>query len=196
MPGCLRALGLQLRFQRPDWGKLCQWGGGGCRFESGRLGPQSGLREIADAQELRTLIRVSVGGDGKAQTSNWTVERDGRRLVLPITPKPERTESGWSARIGAYVGAPPPLTVVRTDWFDSVVHGLVKTGEMSLMTLKMMPKMVTGDASLKNLSGPISIADHAGKSAHNGFISYASFGRHQREFGSIEPAVPVLMAGT
>ena len=142
--------------------------------EGGRI-HKVGSREIADAQELRALIRASVGGNGNAQTLNWTVEREGRMLVLPVTPKPERSDSGWTARIGAYVGAQPSMTVVSTDWFDSVVHGLAKTGEMSLLTVKMMAKMVMGEASLKNRSGPISIADHAGKSAHSGFISYVLF---------------------
>jgi len=58
---------------------------------------------------------------------------------------------------------------------QSLSNGLAKTWEMSLLTLKMMSQMLTGEASLKNLSGPVSIADHAGKSASRGLVAYVLF---------------------
>jgi regulator of sigma E protease len=43
------------------------------------------------------------------------------------------------------------------------------------MTLKMLGKMITGEASLKNITGPITIADYAGQTARIGAISFLSF---------------------
>jgi regulator of sigma E protease len=48
-------------------------------------------------------------------------------------------------------------------------------GEVSLFTLRMLGRMVIGDVSLKNLSGPITIADYAGQSAKMGWLAYLNF---------------------
>jgi regulator of sigma E protease len=67
------------------------------------------------------------------------------------------------------------MSLVSTHGIEGLADGVLKTWDMSLLTIKMMAKMLVGEASVKNLSGPLSIADHAGKSAHNGFIAYALF---------------------
>jgi regulator of sigma E protease len=58
---------------------------------------------------------------------------------------------------------------------DSIVEGAKKTWDMSIFSLRMMGKMVIGQLSLKNLSGPISIADYAGQSARVGWYAYVGF---------------------
>jgi len=78
-------------------------------------------------------------------------------------------------RIGAYVGAPPELTVVRYGPVEGLWKGIVRTWEVSVMTLRMIGRMVIGQASIKNLSGPITIADYAGKSASMGLTQYLLF---------------------
>jgi len=52
---------------------------------------------------------------------------------------------------------------------------VVRTWEVSHLSLQMIGKMLTGQASLQNLSGPITIADYAGQSAALGFTSYLLF---------------------
>jgi len=64
---------------------------------------------------------------------------------------------------------------VRQGFVDGVWRGVVRTWEMSALTVRMMVKMVTGQASLKNLSGPLTIADYAGKSASLGLTQYLIF---------------------
>jgi regulator of sigma E protease len=54
-------------------------------------------------------------------------------------------------------------------------QAIMKTWDTSIFSLKMLGKMVVGEVSLKNLSGPITIADYAGQSAQNGWISYLVF---------------------
>ena len=78
-------------------------------------------------------------------------------------------------RIGAYVGGMPDMVTVRHGPFTGLWKGVVRTWEVSVLTLRMMGKMVIGQASLKNLSGPLTIADYAGKSASMGLTQYLTF---------------------
>ena len=67
------------------------------------------------------------------------------------------------------------MTTVRYGLFDGLWLGVQRTGEVAWLTLKMMGKMVVGQASLKNISGPLTIADYAGKSASMGVTAYLVF---------------------
>jgi regulator of sigma E protease len=67
------------------------------------------------------------------------------------------------------------MVTVRYDLLGGLWQGVVRTWEVSALTLKMMGKIVTGQASLKNLSGPLTIADYAGKSASLGWTAYLLF---------------------
>jgi regulator of sigma E protease len=54
-------------------------------------------------------------------------------------------------------------------------RSITRTAEVSTFTVKMLGRMVVGDVSLKNLSGPITIADYAGQSAQLGWLAYLNF---------------------
>ena len=133
---------------------------------------------VVDGQQLRETIRGSATnatGPAPKGSQNWQVMRAGQTLELAVTPE-VKTEAGVSVgRIGAYVGAPPAFVSVRYGPLDGVWQGAVRTWQVSVLTLKMMGKMVTGQASLKNLSGPLTIADYAGKSASLGWTAYLLF---------------------
>jgi regulator of sigma E protease len=132
-------------------------------------------RPVRDGQQLRGLIRSSVGPEGQAVTQRWLLERNGQRLELQVTPAPEQRAGVWVGRVGAYIGAAPAMTTVRLGPLDGLVQGVAKTAEVSWLTLKMMGRMLIGEASLKNLSGPLTIADYAGKSASLGLTTYLLF---------------------
>ena len=91
-------------------------------------------------------------------------------------------ENGLAAvgKIGASPMMDPSLfeklvTEVRYPIHTAFVRALGKTWDTSLFSLKMLGKMVTGQVSWKNISGPITIADYAGQSAHLGWVPYISF---------------------
>lgn len=132
--------------------------------------------EIAavDGQQLRSLIRSSVRGQ-EPLASPWHIEREGRALTLMVVPEVKRDGGQTVGRIGAYVGAPPEMMTVRHGLLEGFWRGAQRTGEVSLLTLRMMGRMVIGEVSLKNLSGPLTIADYAGKSASLGFTQYLMF---------------------
>ena len=108
------------------------------------------------------------------------IERAGRLQRLIITP--DRIEENNTA-IGR-IGAAPQidravfdamLTEVSYSPLRALQEALRKTWETSFISLKMMAKMVLGEVSLKNLSGPITIADYAGQSAQMGLGAYLGF---------------------
>lgn len=130
---------------------------------------------VSDGQQLRALIRAAVGPEGQPVTQRWVLERAGRVLDVKVQPRPERQDGLWIGRIGAYIGAPPAMTTVRLGLVDGVVQGVARTWEVSWLSLKMMGRMLIGEASIRNLSGPLTIADYAGKSASLGITSYLLF---------------------
>jgi regulator of sigma E protease len=133
-----------------------------------------GSTPIVDGQQLRERIRAGVkNGEGVRET--WRIKRDGAVIELAVQPEAVQEAGQTVGRVGAYVGAPPEFTVVRYGPIEGLRKGAVKTWEVSLLTLRMMGRMVIGEASIKNLSGPLTIADYAGKSASLGLTQYLVF---------------------
>jgi regulator of sigma E protease len=66
-------------------------------------------------------------------------------------------------------------TTVRHGPVEALGKSAVKVWDMSIFSLKMLGKMVTGDISWRNLSGPITIADYAGQTAKLGILPYLTF---------------------
>ncbi|MDQ0011680.1 regulator of sigma E protease [Variovorax boronicumulans] len=174
-PQMFRKIGVLAPLTRPEIGDVM----------AGGAGEQSGLRKgdlvraigdtaIYDGQQLREVIRASVDGD-QPRTQAWEIQRGGQSLTLEVKPEVREEGAVKVGRIGAYVGAPPDMVTVRQGPVDGVWRGVVRTWEMSALTVRMMVKMVTGQASLKNLSGPLTIADYAGKSASLGLTQYLIF---------------------
>jgi regulator of sigma E protease len=78
-------------------------------------------------------------------------------------------------RIGAAMATQMTTLKVRYGLLASVKLGAQRTWDISIYSLRIFGRMLTGDASLKNLSGPVTIADYAGKSARMGISAFASF---------------------
>lgn len=129
---------------------------------------------IADAHQLRTRIR-QLDAAGQAAPMTWSVERNGGVLDIVVAPRVMGEGNARVGRIDAVVGKLPEMVTVRLGLFDGVARGVVLTWEQSLLTVKMFGRMLIGDASLKNLSGPITIADYAGQSAERGIAYYLGF---------------------
>jgi regulator of sigma E protease len=147
-------------------------------LRAGDVVQQVGRTIIVDGQQLRETIRGSVQlgvNPPAALAQNWKILRAGQTIELPVTPEARLDGKIVVGRIGAYVGAPPEFVKVRYGVFEGLWQGTVRTWDVSVLTLKMMGKMVTGQASLKNLSGPLTIADYAGKSASLGWTAYLVF---------------------
>ena len=129
---------------------------------------------IIDAQTLRDRIRGAVR-EGQGVPQQWVVERAGRSMPLEITPRVTRDGETNVGRIDAFVGQPPAMVTVRHGFIEGISQGAVRTWEVSSLTVRMMGRMLIGEASLKNLSGPITIADYAGQSVQQGLAYYLGF---------------------
>ena len=157
------------------------------RVESGRPAQRDGLRPgdrvvLADARTVGNWsdwVRIVRERPGKM--FEVLIERAGTRLTLQLTPDVEHAADGSRyGRIGAAVMQPEGFldryyVTERHDPWSALVRGVVKTGEISMLTLRMMWKMVLLEVSIENLSGPIGIAEYAGASAQFGFTRFLEF---------------------
>jgi regulator of sigma E protease len=78
-------------------------------------------------------------------------------------------------RIGAGIGARVAMVDVRYGPLESLHRAVVRIWDMSVFSLRMLGKMVMGELSWRNLSGPVAIADFAGQSAKVGALAYIAF---------------------
>ncbi|RID97042.1 RIP metalloprotease RseP [Simplicispira hankyongi] len=171
----LRKVGIATPWSRPVIGELVADGAAArAGLQKGDLVLRIGPSEIDDAQQLRERIRASVSA-GAPLAQNWSVERGGHVLEITVAPDAVGDEGQVIGRIGAYVGEPPRFTTVRYGALEGLWNGVKRTWQVSALSLKMMGRMVIGQASLKNISGPLTIADYAGRSAHVGVTQYLTF---------------------
>jgi regulator of sigma E protease len=106
-----------------------------------------------------------------------TVERNGVQHAVQIVPelKQDAATHRDVGRIGASLATRIPAVDVRYGPVESLQLGVKRTWDISIYSLRMFGRMITGEASLKNLSGPVTIADYAGKSARLGLSAFLSF---------------------
>lgn len=129
-----------------------------------------GLKEPS-ANALVTEIQKNAG-----QSLPITVLRDGAPVTLTVTPRAQAGDDGASiGRIGVLLGADFPMVTVRYGLFDSLARGVSRTVDTAWFSLKMMGRMVIGEVSLRNVSGPVTIADYAGQTARIGLAAYIGF---------------------
>ena len=156
------------------------------RLISGGAGERDGLREgdeileidgrpVAEWEELVALIIRA-----PEHALQFKVMRGGATHQLAVTPDAKQEGGQTLGRIGAApkideAAVKRLITEVRYGPLESVARAAERTWGVSTFTLKMLGKMIVGDISLKNLSGPITIADYAGQSAQLGWLAYVSF---------------------
>jgi regulator of sigma E protease len=104
-------------------------------------------------------------------------QQAGALQNLTIVPGSQRDETTGQpiGRIGAELATQVPSIDVRYGPVDSVRLGAHRTWDLAVYSVRMFGRMIVGEASLKNLSGPVTIADYAGKSARLGPSAFLSF---------------------
>jgi len=131
-------------------------------------------RVIVDALEARDAIRAS-GKTGVATPMQWRIERNGAKLDLIVTPAIVIEAGNRIGRLEVVPGRQPEMVSVQYGVVDGLGAAVTQTWQMSALTVKMLGKMIVGHASLKNLSGPVTIADYAGQSVRLGLAYYLGF---------------------
>lgn len=147
-----------------------------------RAGLQQGDRILsANGLSMQTWAEVvEVVRSHPGQEVKLSIQRGEMTLSLTVVPQ-VNTETG--KQVGK-IGAAPQIdnsawqamvTEVSYGPLEAVQQALRKTWETSLISLKMLGKMLLGEVSMKNLSGPLTIADYAGQSAALGLTAYLGF---------------------
>lgn len=136
-----------------------------------------------DGQDIVNVRQwVDVIRDNAEKTMTLVVQRGADRLDLLVTPDLKQGDGESYGFIGVRnsVVYPPEIVeklrvVERYGLFGATFEAMDKTWQMSWLTLKVLGKLITGEASLKNLSGPITIAKYAGISARISAEQFFSF---------------------
>jgi regulator of sigma E protease len=162
------------------------------------LPPVIGDLSPGGAAELAGLRRddlvIAVDGEPVATWQAWVdlirqhpeqnlevrVRRGAEEVDLRVTPRRQVEEGASIGKIGAAPQIPEDLfsayrTLVRLGPLEAIPAAIGKTLDMSWLMLRVVGRMLTGQASVENLSGPISIAEAAGKTAGYGLMAFAKF---------------------
>ncbi|WP_419343190.1 RIP metalloprotease RseP [Achromobacter sp. PD1] len=123
-----------------------------------------------DTSALVRQIQESAG-----KTLAMTLARDGANVSLNVTPRAETVNGRVIGRLGVQLGGDIPMVTVRYGVFESLWKGAVRTWDTAWFSLRMMGRMVTGDVSWRNVSGPVTIADYAGQTARIGIVAYIAY---------------------
>jgi len=174
----MRAIGLT-RFQpalKPVIGKLL---GGGAGERDG-LYPGDEIVEVDGKRITSWEDLVAQVSNAPQRALSFRVLRAGAEMVLTVTPEAKTEDGRTLGRIGATphideVQTRRLITEVRYGPGAAMGQAVQRTWEVSVFTVKMLGRMIVGHVSLKNLSGPITIADYAGQSAQLGWLAYLSF---------------------
>ncbi|MGI4847405.1 MAG: RIP metalloprotease RseP [Janthinobacterium lividum] len=167
----LGKLGLDLARPKAVLGKLAADG------PAARAGLKSGDQidrvngvSVEDGMAFVELVRISAG-----KPLALSGMRAGQPLEITVVPQAVSSEGQTIGRIQAEIPLMPEMTVASSTPLVALGKGAHKTWDTSVLTLKMLGKMVIGEVSLKNITGPITIADYAGQTARIGLVSYLSF---------------------
>lgn len=132
-------------------------------------------QDVENWQHWVEIIRAN-----PAQELDIELIRAGERVQVLLTPGEKVTGDMTIGFIGAWETESVELAqkariVVSYPPLEAFVKGLQRTWDMSILTLRMIAKLITGQASLDNISGPISIAKYAGQSVSVGMDHYLNF---------------------
>jgi len=108
-----------------------------------------------------------------------TINREGKIITLSVIPNAVKQ----SGKVIGYIGVAPKVDawpkslLVELSYgpIDSLQESAQRTWNLTSLTFSMIGKLITGDVSVKNLSGPIGIAQGAGNSASHGFVYFLGF---------------------
>jgi regulator of sigma E protease len=132
-------------------------------------------RPIAAWNELAAAIRQAAG-----KRLSLEILRNGSTKQVAVVPSVTQDGGKTIGRIGIAVREDPKLhsemtVVVQLGPWSAMGRAIEQTFDTSVFTLKMIGRMVVGEVSWKNVSGPVTIADYAGQSARMGVTPYLKF---------------------
>lgn len=151
------------------------------QIESGSAAERAGLRAadvlmavdgkaLATGDEFVSAMRASARRERVIE-----IVREGRQAQIKVTPTAVESPEGTIGRIGARIGDRVEPVTVRYGLVEGLSKSVTQTYDMSIFSLRMLGRMIIGEVSWRNLSGPVTIADYAGKTARLGLTYYLNF---------------------
>ena len=151
-------------------------GGVSASMPADRAGLHAGDRVVAidgvPMDTWETLSKTVRGSDGK--TLHMVIDRDGQRLDVTVTPEQHDLTSpdGSEAERAFLIGVEPSHDWEHVGPVTAVWYAAEQSGGMAFAVLQGLGHMVMGHVSVKELGGPIAIAQAAGRQARTGFWNY------------------------
>ncbi len=132
-------------------------------------------KKISEWADVGAIVRHAVG-----RPLVFTIQRAGQQMKLTAIPQLSGEGEARIGRLGLAVkedaSAISGMTIlVRYNPWEAATRAVAKTWDTAIISLRMMGRMITGELSWKNLSGPVTIADYAGQTARLGLSYYLSF---------------------
>ncbi|MFZ9709215.1 MAG: RIP metalloprotease RseP [Steroidobacteraceae bacterium] len=129
-------------------------------------------------EDFPALVEAISSRPNRAVTLDY--QRDGVRAQVVVNTVSDRLEGRELGRIRVQTPPPPPwpesmLTQRNFGPLEALGFATVRAWDMTVLQAKMFMRMIVGQVSLKNLSGPISIAEYAGESARSGLAEFLGF---------------------
>jgi regulator of sigma E protease len=130
---------------------------------------------VEDWQQLAQRARQSPG-----RALRLELRREGRMHTVVVTPGQVEEGGIPVGRLGIRAAESASLEserflIVRYGPMEAILKAVRQTWETSVLSLRMLGRMLVGELSWKNLSGPVTIADYAGQSAKMGLSHYLRF---------------------
>ncbi|CAN5172827.1 RIP metalloprotease RseP [soil metagenome] len=165
-------LGITLRTPRIGIGRVepgsaAERGG----VQSGDVVLEVDNRTVDSARWLRDRIRATEG------TMHLVLERDGQRILRDVVPDRVAVNDAPAlvGMLGVQLAPQAEMVQVNRDLLPALRLGAQRTWDTATFALRMLGKMLVGEVSLSNLSGPVTIADYAGQTARIGLEAYVAF---------------------
>jgi regulator of sigma E protease len=166
----MNKLGIDLARPKAILGKVMDGPAMRAGLHEGDLVQEVNGSPINDGMTFVEQVRASAGKQLHIKGLRGQQEFDA--VVTPDT----HTQNGQViGRINVSVPLAPEMTVASDSPFKALLKATQRTWDTSVLTIKMLGKMIIGEVSWKNITGPITIADYAGQTARVGAISYLSF---------------------
>ncbi|GGX89216.1 RIP metalloprotease RseP [Massilia dura] len=168
----LGELGLNIWLPAPVLGKVDPAGAGA------RAGLRTGDQVVA--MDGKPVVDIGAFSAAIRQAADRPVQLDVRRagalVRVPVVPEAASGKDGVTVgKIKVELLGRPDMIVVADGPFGAVAKATRKVWDTSVLTVRMIGRMIIGEVSWKNVTGPITIADYAGQSSRIGLASYLSF---------------------
>ncbi len=148
------------------------------RVQEGSIAQAAGLRDgdrilrVGQEEVRQPDVVISRIKESQGKPIELTVSDGSQMERVVITA---RAGQDGIFRIGAVVGAELDTIHVADEPLQALAKGAIRTWEMSLLTVRALGRMLAGELSWRQISGPVTIADAAGQSAGNGLKAFVGF---------------------